>query len=395
MTDPRKNIESMSEAVHSFHSIVSPLGSVSGSTSAQYGQAELAEGVDFIAEKDDLILITGASGFIGSRVVQSLLDLEFRNLRCFIRPSSDEARVDALSGLGCNGARVEMIKGNLLSPDDCLAATKEAVIIFHLAAGRGEKFYADAFINSVVTTRNLLEASASHKCLRRFVNVSSFSVYSNRRNPRRRLLDESCPVEERPSLRGEAYCFAKAEQDEIVSEYGKRLGIPYVIVRPGQVYGPGNEGITGRVGLGTFGVFLHLGGSNSIPLTYVDNCAEAIALAGLKKGIDGEVFNVVDDDLPSSRKFLRLYKRNVKSFTSLYVPHVLSYAFCYLWEKYSVWSAEQLPPAFNRRKWHAYWKKTRYSNEKLKIRVGWTPKVRTKEGLRRFFESCRNREVRA
>ncbi len=63
---------------------------------------------------------------------------------------------------------------------------------------------------------------------------------------------------------------------------------------------------------------------------------------------------LVDDDLPSSRKFLRLYKRNVKSFRSLYVPHILSYALCYLWEKYATWSAEQLPPAFNRWKWHAY-----------------------------------------
>ena len=182
------------------------------------------------------------------------------------------------------------------------------------------------------------------------MNISSFSVYSNRNKPATRLLDETCPVEEHPALRGEAYCFAKAEQDEIVAEYGKKLGIPYVIVRPGQVYGPGNEGITARVGISTFGVFLHLGGSNTIPFTYVDNCVEAIALAGLKKGTDGEIFNVVDDDLPSSRKFLRLYKRNVKSFPSLYVPHFLNYALCYLWEKYSSWSEQQLPPAFNRQK---------------------------------------------
>jgi nucleoside-diphosphate-sugar epimerase len=168
-----------------------------------------------------------------------------------------------------------------------------------------------------------------------------------------------------------------------------------VILRPGQVYGPGNEGISARVGIGTFGTFLHLGGSNTIPFTFVDNCVEAIALAGLKKGIDGEVFNVVDDDLPTSRQFLRLYKRHVKSFRSLYVPHFLSYALCYLWEKYSVWSEEQLPPAFNRRKWHAYWKKTSYCNKKLKNQVGWTPTVRTEEGLRRFFESCRNRSVGA
>src|SRR5205807_994577 len=83
------------------------------------------------------------------------------------------------------------------------------------------------------------------------------------------------------------YCYAKVKQDELVTDYGKKFGIPYVIVRPGSVYGPGKEQITGRVGIGTFGVFLHLGGSNTIPLTYVDNCVDAIVLAGLKKGVEG------------------------------------------------------------------------------------------------------------
>ncbi len=111
------------------------------------------------------------------------------------------------------------------------------------------------------------------------------------------------------------------------------------------------------------GPFLHLGGFNRIPFTYVDNCAAAIVLAGLVKGVDGEVFNVVDDDLPSSRRFLCQYKKDVRRFTSVYVPHVASLDLCYLWEKYSQWSKGQLPPAFNRRRWYSEWKKTRYSNE--------------------------------
>jgi nucleoside-diphosphate-sugar epimerase len=203
-------------------------------------------------------------------------------------------------------------------------------------------------------------------------------------------LDETCPVEKHPELRGDAYCFAKVKQDEIVCEYGRQFGIPYVIVRPGCVYGAGKTAIAGRVGIGTFGLFLHLGGSNRIPFTYVENCAEAIAMAGLKKGVDGEVFNVVDDDLPSSREFLRLYKQHVRRFKSIYVPHFLSYLLCYLWEQYSNWSGGQLPPAFNRSKWYTFWKKTHYSNAKLKTRVGWTPKVSMTEGLRRYFEACRD-----
>ena len=342
-----------------------------------------------IIDRDDPVLITGAAGFIGSAVVEKLLERGLHNLRCFTRSSKGAVR---LAGLAARFPRtqVEVIQGNLLSRDDCTTAAKGAAVIFHLAAGRGEKFVPDAFLNSVVTTRNLLEASVQQRCLRRFVNVSSFTVYTNVGKARCRALDEYCPVESHPELRGDAYTFAKVKQDEMVATYGKQFKIPYVLVRPGYVYGPdGKTALTNRVGIDTFGLFLHMGGSNQIPLSYVENCADAIALAGLTPGVNGEVFNVVDDDLPSSRGFLRLYKRNVRPFKSVYVPKTASYLLCYLWELYSGWSGGQLPLAFNRRVWHAFWKKTSYSNKKLKTRVGWSPSVSTEEGLRRYFEACR------
>jgi nucleoside-diphosphate-sugar epimerase len=337
----------------------------------------------------DLILITGAAGFIGPSVLANLLGKGFLNLRCLVRPSSDLPRIHAAIGSRRESARVDIMKGNLLSPQDCSSATDGVSLILHLAAGRGEKSFPDAFMNSVVSTRNLLDACLRNGRLVRFVTVSSFSVYTNRQRPWWRTLDETSPVEGHPELRGEAYCFAKVKQDDLVVEYGKRHKLPYVIVRPGVVYGPGKPAITGRVGVGTFGVFLHLGGSNKIPFTYVDNCAEAIVLAGLTKGVDGETFNVVDDDLPSSRQFLRLYKRNVRRFKSIYMPHLGSYLLCYFWEKYAEHSHDQLPPVFNRRKWHAFWKGSRYSNDKLKRLLGWRPTISTSEGMRRYFDSCR------
>jgi nucleoside-diphosphate-sugar epimerase len=332
--------------------------------------------------------VTGAAGFIGSRVVEGLLNRGFRNLICFGRPSGKLDRIEDILKHGPPGARIRVLKGNLLSRQDCETACKDVALIIHLAAGTGEKSFPDAFMNSVVTTRNLLDASMQCGRLRRFVLISSFSVYSNCQKPQGRLLDELCPVEEHGELRGEAYCFAKVKQEQIVVEYGKNFGIPYVVIRPGNVYGAGKKEIIGRVGINTFGIFMHIGGSNTLPLTYVDNCAEAIILAGLVKGVDGEIFNVVDDDLPSSRQFLRQYKKNVRRFKSIYVPHAVSHALCYLWEKYSEWSEGQLPPVFNRRRWHAYWKKTRYTNKKLKAKLGWAPKVSTAEALRRYFESC-------
>lgn len=340
----------------------------------------------FIIASDDRILITGAAGFIGSRVVEHLMDRGFRNLVCFVRPSSDLARVEGIVERRPQGTRIEVVTGNLLSSADCKAACKDVALVLHLAAGTGEKSFPDAFMNSVVATRNLLDAALHYACLQRLVLVSSFAVYTNRQRSRR--LDESCPVEEHPE-RCDAYCYAKIKQEKIVTEYAKKSGIQYVVVRPGTVYGAGSSEVTGRVGLGTFGLFLHLGGLNAIPITYVENCAEAIVLAGIVEGVDGEVFNVVDDDLPSSRRFLRRYKKSIGHFKSFYVPHLMSYAFCFLWERYSQWSKGQLPPAFSRNRWYGEWRRTHYCNEKIKCLLGWAPRISTEEGLRRYFDSCR------
>jgi nucleoside-diphosphate-sugar epimerase len=350
--------------------------------------AEVDQQRNFVIAPDQRVLITGAAGFIGNRVLERLLDRGFRNLVCLVRPSSNLSRLRAVIERRPAGAQIKLVTGNLLSRQDCEEACKDVSLVLHLAAGVSEKSFPNAVLNSVVTTRNLLDGCARNGSLTRFVLVSSFAVYSNRQKRQWRILDESCPVEEHPEQRGEAYCFAKVKQEELLREYGKNLGVPYVVVRPGSVYGEGKAEITGRVGLGTFGLFLHLGGSNPIPFTYVDNCAEAIVLAGLVPGVEGEAFNIVDDDLPSSRQFLWLHKRSVRRFRSIYVPHFVSYALCYLWERYSHWSEGQLPPVFNRNRWHAYWKKTRYSNRKLKSKLGWVPIISTSEALKQYFAAC-------
>jgi nucleoside-diphosphate-sugar epimerase len=344
----------------------------------------------YIASQNDRILVTGSSGFIGAKVVETLLEYGFTNLRCFVRPSSQLARLSNTLRQFDAGENVELITGDLLSCDDCRKGAEGVSIIYHLAAGI-EKSFAGAFMNSALATRNLLDAFLEFGQPKRFVNVSSFAVYSNFKLKRGALLDETCPLEDSPQERFDAYGFGKLKQEELVKEYGKRYNLPFVIVRPGTVFGPGKRDITGRVGIDTFGFFIHLGGSNRLPLTFVDNCAEAIVLAGLSPGIDGEVFNVVDDELLTSRQFLKAYK-TAKRFRSLRVPCSLAYAMCFLWETYSKWSKSQLPPVFNRRRCAAEWKGNRYSNQKLKERLGWKPRIPMKKAMGTFlaqFESNR------
>jgi nucleoside-diphosphate-sugar epimerase len=337
-----------------------------------------------MASCQEPVLVTGASGFIGSKVVETLLKYGFGSVRCLVRPSSRLSKLNEILRRFPAGENVELVKGDLLSRDDCATAVEGIRIIYHLAAGI-EKSFAGAFMNSVVTTRNLLDAFLSYAKPKRFVNVSSFAVYSNFNLARGALLDETCPLEDAPQARFDAYGYAKLKQDKLVEEYGRRHRLDYVIIRPGAVFGPGKAAITGRVGIDTFGFFMHLGGKNVLPLTYLDNCAEAIVMAGVKPGIEGEVFNVVDDDLPTSRHFLRTYASRVPRFASLRLPYPVAYLGCTMWEKYAHWSNYQLPPAFNRRRCASEWKGNRYSNRKLKERVGWIPRVNMREAMDSFL----------
>jgi len=339
---------------------------------------------EFIATRADRILVTGANGFIGARVVDCLLQYGFDNVRCLVRSSS---RLDALertiAGAGA-GSRVEIVRGDLMSRADCERAADGVSVVYHLAAGF-DKSFAGAFMNSALTTRNLIEAFLDRGRPKRFVNVSSFAVYSNCTMRRGALLDETAPLETAPQQRHDAYAFGKLSQEQIVCDYGKRRGLKYAILRPGTVFGPGKKDLSGRIGVDTFGVFLHIGGGNALPLTYVDNCAEAVVLAGLVPGVDGEVFNIVDDEVRTSRQFLRAYKSRVRGFRSIRLPYALAYGLSALWEEYSEWSQGQLPAAFNRRRAAAEWKGNTFSNQKARQRLGWKPRVSMPQALERFL----------
>jgi nucleoside-diphosphate-sugar epimerase len=344
---------------------------------------------NWIINKSDFVLITGANGFIGSKVFEILLEYGLTRLRCLVRSSRNLSKLKRIAN--SSKAKVEFFQGNLLSRDTCQIAAKGVSIIYHLAAGV-EKSFPGCFLNSVVATRNLLDAVIKEQTLKRFVNISSIAVYSNEKIRRGGLMDESCEVDTKFVERCEPYTYGKAKQDELVLEYAKKQNLPYVIVRPSVVFGPGKAKITDRIGTDTFGVFLHLGLNNIIPLTYLDNCAEAIVLAGLRKGIEGHVFNIFDDDLPTSREFLRLYKREVRSFFSIPVPYWAWLFLNIFWEKYSKWSEGQLPPVFNRKACAVYWKGNTYSNKKAKRLLGWHPKVHMGAALERFFAYMREKE---
>src|SRR5207253_80737 len=98
---------------------------------------------NLIIRRDETILVTGAAGFIGSRVVESLLAYGFTSITCLIRTANGRDRLMATLR-AYPDARVRIVEGNLLSRDDCRIAAAGASVVYHLAAGT-EKTFAGCF----------------------------------------------------------------------------------------------------------------------------------------------------------------------------------------------------------------------------------------------------------
>lgn len=328
-------------------------------------------------------LVTGAAGFLGAALVDRLLVDGSADVRCAVRAQSNRRRLEAVIARH-PGARVEVQLGSLASPESAARLLAGIDVVYHLAAGVSGA-PADMFLNTVVASKNLLEAAIRREGgPPRFVLVSSFSVYGVADQPRGVVLDEKTPLETQP-MRRDPYAQVKLRQEQLFWEYARAHRLSLVVLRPGVIYGPGGGAMSSRVGLNLPGLFLYLGGRNVLPLTYVDNCAEAVALAGRTRDADGQVFNVIDDELLTCRQWLARYRREVRPLRVVPVAYPITQLLAAGIERYSKWSKGQLPPFLTPYKVASSWKGNRFDNRKLKS-IGWQPLVPTAEGVRRTFE---------
>lgn len=316
------------------------------------------------------VLLTGATGFLGKRVLKQLLS-EDVIVRCTVRSASKLADLRKLVG-DDNWQRIETVEVDLAKPAGLKEVVQDCQVVYHAAAALNG-CASNMFLNTVVPTRSLMMAAAEAH-VGRFVLISSLGVYGSQALPKHAVLDESCPIDAVPQAR-DVYTYSKVVQEEIAHAISREHHLPLVIVRPGVIFGDERGVLSHRIGLQLGGIMLRMGGRQRVPLTYVENCAAAVVKAGLVEQAVGQIINVVDDNLPTGHDVLRRYRRSGRKLRVIGVPQFAISLLARFNEWYSDWSREQIPAVLTRHRVQAMWKPLRYSNEKAKHVLGWHPAI--------------------
>jgi len=175
------------------------------------------------------VLVTGASGFIGCRLVERLHYGSDWQPRALIRNPGRAARLARMP--------IEFAIGDLASPTDLAKALEGCAAVVHAGIGTSWR-ESERIATTVQGTKNIVEA-ALRAGVKRFVHVSTLAVYGERVDG---TITEETPVNPK---KGWDYAESKHAAEQIVLEAAAK-GLPAVILRVAVVYGPHNMTIVTR-----------------------------------------------------------------------------------------------------------------------------------------------------
>jgi nucleoside-diphosphate-sugar epimerase len=239
------------------------------------------------------VLVTGGTGFIGSRVIDCLL-AHGHHVRLFSR--SAELPVNLA------GEYVSLFSGDLRNPDSLLDAMVGTDVFYHIGEIRNTS------IRAAQQNVRFVEYAIDHLAqagVKRFVFISSLSVAGI---PSRTPADEGTV----PKITLEDhYTRHKERCEKLLAE--RIAGVEYTVIRPGVVYGPGSKYIGVLIDaidrLGSIGIPFIGKGDHIAPLIHVRDLAQAVYLAGITKDAAGQVFNLTDGLRHSWSDFLNAIAR--------------------------------------------------------------------------------------
>jgi len=307
------------------------------------------------------VLVTGATGFVGSHVAERLVR-EGAHVRVLVR--EPRKLIDSVRD------RVEVVRGDLLQPDCFSAATADCEVVFHVAGWLSTPNRLEiARAVNVTATRQLAETARSNN-VQRFISTSSIAVYGPVISG---TIDETWPhwpvyaYAETKSL-GERAAFETATDS---------FGV--VVLRPAMIYGPrGDAWTTLPVQLAQRGLPMLIGGGHgfSHPV-YVGNLVDAYLLAATRPEAIGEAFTICDCDVPWREFYGHYAKMAGKPARS--VPAAMATV-----AAFGVEIAAKIAgrlPRVSRAMLGFTTGQCRFSIDKAKRLLGWEPSVSLDEGL--------------
>ena len=314
-------------------------------------------------------LVTGATGFVGSHLVQQLR-VEGYQCRCLVR---SKQRAETISALAC----AELIEGDVTDPKSLSGMANGMDYVFHLAAeghvsavskGAYRKFHQ---VN-VQGTRNVVEACAGTG-VSKLVHFSSTAAMGLIRAP---SVDETVPCQPATPYQRSKY------QSEIVAlTTARERNVPVVVVRPCMIIGAGARGEFCKfVRLMPRGLFPKVGhGANLTPAIHVQDVVCGAILAA-ERGIPGEVYLLVGGTYPMDEIRRIVVSKLDVSLKYPYVPTWLAFA--------GAWVIETLArimgrvPVVTRRNIASTVADRVFSVEKAREQLGFAPQVSLEEAIR-------------
>jgi nucleoside-diphosphate-sugar epimerase len=315
------------------------------------------------------ILVTGASGFLGRRLVQRL-SVEGCSVRALVRPSSN------LRGIETPGTEIAL--GDMADYASIERATMGVDVVVHAAAGtRGDE--TESYVSTVQGTRNVLTACGIGR-IKKLIYISSCSVYGIAGCHDAQVITEESPLEISPEKRGR-YSAAKQQAEALVTESLGTAAFPIVVLRPGTLYGPGGTLYSPMMGARfSRRLFVVFGdGTHALPLLHVDNLVDAVVSCITSSAADNQIFNVLDQETVSKNDYVdRVMKPLYPDALFVRLPIPLLLILTRLQERVATLIGRA--PLLTAYRLISSQKPVRYSAAKLGARLGWRPPVTFRQG---------------
>jgi len=315
------------------------------------------------------LFITGATGLVGSHVVEEAL-LRGHRVRALVRGSSDTRWLD--------GQTVEKVSGDLEDVEALRRGVAGANWVINCAAKVGDWGTLEEFRKLNVAALQLLLDAATEAKVGRFVHVSSLGVYEGRDHFG---TDEATP----PAAQAlDGYTRSKVEAEALALRYFKEKGVPVTVVRPGFIYGERDRTVLPKLvhALRTKRFAYFGSGEQALNCIYVKNLVHALFLAAESPDSVGEVFNVTDGPRVSKQQFigrvaelagLRPPTRKIPLWLARFLANAL--------ERRAIRQKSTTPPLVNKARYKFLGLNLDYSIEKAKAKLGYAPPFTTDSGL--------------